>query len=85
MRRSIFSDASDNTHLEEHVVWEKDATNGFLSYSKMRFVKNSRQVCQKILKEQKRGEKCSDKATKFKKYPVFGTSTGSFCCRRSKS
>jgi len=49
-RARIFSSASLEDD-DEGDVWEKDAENGFLSYSKMIYVKNMRQVRQQSSKQ----------------------------------
>ena len=87
-RERIFSVESDAEDDDD--IWEKDAANGFLSYSKMEYVKNMRQVRQQSLKDQpnQSKEKKSKKAmgSKFRKFSVCGTATGWFCsccCRKS--
>ena len=65
------------------MLWNADAENGFLSYSKMKYVINQRQVRKLSVDTAESEQVNSAKKVVYEKYEICGTDTGSFtsiCC-----
>ena len=75
----MFAQGSSKVMQDGENVWELDADNGYLSYTKMKYVKNLKNVMKSRPREAADGvgEQGSSSVV-YEKFPVCGTSTGWF-------